>query len=643
MLSSMRRRVLSLPRFWKRALLVGFDFFALALALWVSFSLRFDRWNLPATIDEWLIIASAPVIAIPVFIRMGLYRAVVRYIPERAIWTIFKAMAIAAILWVLVAFLSAMAGRGYVPRSVPIIYWTIGALVITSSRFAAKWLFWPTSRQDKKNRPAVVIYGAGEAGTQLAISLRASHLVIGFLDDDPNLHRREVAGVRVYPPSHLPTLISEYGIKQVILSMPSLTTARRREIVENVSRYHIKVQSLPALTDLATGKYLVSQIREIEIDDLLGRSSVPPDLDLIKTMVVGRTIMVTGAGGSIGSELCRKIAQWSPQRLVLFEANEFALYRIDRELANKDLAVVSALGSVTDAQRVEEAIKEHGIDVVFHAAAHKHVPLVEANALEGIKNNVFGTKTVVDAAYRLGVKNFVLISTDKAVRPTNVMGATKRWAELIVREKAAEATRNQTGQKFCAVRFGNVLGSNGSVVPLFKEQIAQGGPLTLTDRAMTRYFMSIAEAAELIVQAGALSEGGDVFLLDMGEPVLVSDLAENMIRLAGFSVRNNESPDGDIEIVEVGKRPGEKLYEELFYDATSATPTKHPKILRGLSQLGEPDSITRRTDELASMVAEQDERGARTVLFQLIAERDSGQGNGVDPRPAPHLFLASTK
>lgn len=643
MLSSMRKRILSLSRLWKRALLVSFDFIALAMALWISFSLRFDRWVLPTTLDEWLIIASAPLIAIPVFVRMGLYRAVVRYMPERVIWTIFQAMAIAAVLWVLVAFLSAMAGRGFVPRSVPIIYWTIGTLVITSSRFAAKWLFWPATRRGAQKRPPVVIYGAGEAGTQLAISLRLSHSVVGFLDDDPNLHRREVAGVKVYPPSYLPALISEYDVKQAILSIPSLTASRRREIVESLNRHHIKVQSLPALTDLATGKYLVSQIREIEIDDLLGRSSVPPDLDLIKSMIVGRTIMVTGAGGSIGSELCRKIAQWSPQRLVLFEANEFALYRIDKELANKDLAIVPALGSVTDAQRVEEVIKEHGVDVLFHAAAHKHVPLVEANALEGIKNNIFGTKAVVDAAYHLGVQNFVLISTDKAVRPTNVMGATKRWAELIVREKAAEAEKNNTGQKFCAVRFGNVLGSNGSVVPLFKEQIAQGGPLTLTDHAMTRYFMSIAEAAELIVQAGALSEGGDVFLLDMGEPVLVSDLAENMIRLAGFSVRSNDNPQGDIEIVEIGKRPGEKLYEELFYDATSATPTKHPKILRGLSPLGQPDSIVKRTDELASMVTDQNERGARTVLFRLIAERDSRNDTGAPPRPtSPHLYVANT-
>lgn len=642
MLSSMRRRILSLPRIGKRALLVSFDFTALALALWASFSLRFERWTLPTSLDEWLIIVSAPLIAIPVFWRMGLYRAVVRYMPERVIWTIFQAMTVAAILWVMVAFLSAMAGRGFVPRSVPIIYWTIGALVITSSRFAAKWLFWPSSRQGTNKLPSVVVYGAGEAGTQLATSLRSSHFVVAFLDDDPNLHRREVAGVRVYPPSYLGTLIREYDVKQVILSIPSLTTTRRREIVESVSRHHVKVQSLPALADLATGKYLVSQIREIEVDDLLGRSSVPADLELVGPMIVGRSIMVTGAGGSIGSELCRKIAQWRPQRLVLLEANEFALYRIDRELAQKELAVVPILGSVTDAPLIEQTLREHGIDVLFHAAAHKHVPLVESNALEGIKNNVFGTRVVVDAAYRLGVKNFVLISTDKAVRPTNVMGATKRWAELIVREKAAEAVEQNTGQKFCAVRFGNVLGSNGSVVPLFKEQIAQGGPLTLTDRAMTRYFMSIAEAAELIVQAGGLSEGGDVFLLDMGEPVLISDLAENMIRLAGFSVRSDENPQGDIEIIEIGKRPGEKLYEELFYDSTSATPTRHPKILRGPSQLEQLGVISERADELARMVANQDEAGARRVLFKLISDRDSRRDAGSISESASNRLVTAT-
>ncbi|UYQ72604.1 polysaccharide biosynthesis protein [Pelagibacterium flavum] len=623
MFSVLRKRVLALPRFWKRVILVGFDFGALAFVLWASYSLRYDRWDLPNSLDEWVIIASAPLIAIPIFIRMGLYRAVVRYLPERALWTIVKAMTLAAILWVVLAFLSAMTGRGFVPRSVPIIYWTLGTLVITGSRLIAKWVFWPSGRKALLKRPAVVIYGAGEAGTQLATSLRNSHFIAGFLDDDPALHRRDVAGIKVFPPSHLPSLVRDYGVKQVILSIPSVSAARRKEIVRDISQHGIKVQSLPGITDLVTGKYLVSQIHEIEIDELLGRSSVPPDLDLIRQMIVGRTIMVTGAGGSIGSELCRKIAQWRPQRLVLFESNEFALYKIEMELAaEKDVAAVPVLASVTNEQRVVRAIKEHGVDVVFHAAAHKHVPLVEANALEGIYNNVFGTKTVADAAFSNGVKDFVLISTDKAVRPTNVMGATKRWAELIVREKAAQAQQANTGQRFCAVRFGNVLGSNGSVVPLFKEQIAKGGPITLTDRAMTRYFMSIQEAAELIVQAGSLSEGGDVFLLDMGEPILITDLAENMVRLAGLTVRTDENPEGDIEIIAVGKRPGEKLYEELFYDQSTAIGTRHPKIMRGTATKPIDDVLSAHIAKMSEALDNQNEQEARHLLFELITLRD---------------------
>lgn len=621
MIEYLQKRVLSLPRPLKRLLLVCFDAVSLMTAIWASFALRFDRWNPPRDLDEVAIVLSAPLIAIPIFARMGLYRAVVRYLPERAIWKMLQAVTLAVLVWVLMAFLSEMTGRGVVPRSVPIIYWALAAIAVIGSRFAAKWLFWPKARKAQLQKQAVVIYGAGEAGTQLALSLRDSHFVVGFLDDDPALHRREAVGLRIYAPSHLPTLIRDYGVKQVIISIPSLASSRRKEIINDISGHGVKVQSLPGITDLVTGKYLVSQIREIEIDELLGRSSVPPDIELIRNMIVGRTIMVTGAGGSIGSELCRKIAQWSPQRLVLFEANEFALYKIDKELTGeRDVAVVPLLGSVTDAQRVEQAISDHGVNVVFHAAAHKHVPLVEANALEGIRNNVFGTKIVADAAYRLAVKDFVLISTDKAVRPTNVMGATKRWAELIIREKAAQAAREGTGQRFCAVRFGNVLGSNGSVVPLFKEQIAKGGPVTLTDRAMTRYFMSIQEAAELIVQAGALSDGGDVFLLDMGEPVLISDLAENMIRLAGLSVRSEDNPEGDIEIIEVGKRPGEKMFEELFYDDASATKTTHPKILRGIAAGG--GSIAGELDTLRLALEEQNEQSARNVLFELIAASD---------------------
>jgi FlaA1/EpsC-like NDP-sugar epimerase len=395
-----------------------------------------------------------------------------------------------------------------------------------------------------------------------------------------------------------------------------LTATRRKEIVALVSGHGIKIRTVPPVSDLVSGKYLVSQTREIEIDELLGRSTVPADPDLVRSMIAGRTIMVTGAGGSIGSELCRMIVKWSPQRLILFEANEF--YQIDRELGTiKDSSVIPVLGSITDHRSIQNTIRKYGIQVVFHAAAYKHVPLVEANALEGIRNNVLGTQNVARAALNNGVESFVLISSDKAVRPTNVMGATKRWAELIVNSASVEASARQGGQRFCAVRFGNVLGSNGSVVPLFKEQIANGGPVTLTDPDMTRYFMSIHEAAELIIQAGQLSTGGDIFLLEMGEPVLIRDLAENMVRLAGFTLRSEHTPEGDIEIVTTGKRPGEKMYEEMFYDNANVERTRHPKIMRAPRSA----NIAVLDDWMGKLVAtldEENEADARRILFEAI-------------------------
>lgn len=618
MIDTLRNRILTLPRRWKQTILVAFDFAALSFALWVSFCLRVDNWYSPRNPDQWAVIFSAPLVALPVFIRMGLYRAVVRYLPERAMWTILQAMALATTGWVLLVFLSEMAGRGIVPRSVPIIYFGIGTFVVAGSRFMAKWLFAPRSKTQPSVHKAVVIYGAGDAALQLVHSLRNTHRIVGFLDDNPLLHRRELAGVKVYRPDQLEELINLHDVSDIILSIPSLSAARRKEIVKSVSKHGLTIRALPSIVDMVTGKYLVSQIKEIDVVELLGRSSVPPDPELIKHMTIGRSIMVTGAGGSIGSELCRKIAQWKPQRLVLFEANEFALYQIERELAEvQDLIIVPVLGSVMDEPRVKQVLAENDIKVVFHAAAHKHVPLVEANALEGIKNNVFGTSVIAEAAYAQGVEHFVLISTDKAVRPTNVMGATKRWAELIVSNLATRAKLTGSSQRFCAVRFGNVLGSNGSVVPLFKKQISVGGPVTLTDSAMTRYFMSIQEAAELIVQAGALSEGGDVFLLDMGEPMLISDLAENMVRLAGLSIRNENNPHGDIEMVVTGKRPGEKMYEELFYDSASALHTEHAKIMRSASREEGIDTLSALA-EIRGAVDLQDEMQARHILFDLV-------------------------
>lgn len=618
MIDRIRARTLALPRRGKQTVLVIFDFISISFAMWASFSLRYDSWYAPSTLDYWAIIVSPSIIAIPIFIRMGLYRAVVRYLPERAMLTILQAVLATTIAWVLLIFLSQMAVRFVVPRSVPIIFFGISTFMIAGSRFAAKWTFLPKRDRVKADQRAVVIYGAGEAGMQLAQSLRSTHRIVGYLDDNPNLHRRELAGVRVYPPGELKVLMNEYDVKDVILSIPSLSAQRRKEIVSAVSTSGLKLLALPSIVDLVTGKYLVSQIKEIDVVELLGRSSVPPDPELIRKMIVGRSIMVTGAGGSIGSELCRKIARWKPQRLVLFEANEFALYQIERELADiAELTVIPVLGSVTERARVDQALAQNDVKVVFHAAAHKHVPLVEANAIEGIRNNVLGTKTVAEGAFDAGVASFVLISSDKAVRPTNVMGATKRWAEFIVQLQAQKAAESATGQRFSAVRFGNVLGSNGSVVPLFKEQIAHGGPITLTDAAMTRYFMSIHEAAELIVQAGSLSAGSDVFLLDMGEPVLIKDLAENMIRLAGLTVRSDVAPDGDIELIEVGKRPGEKMYEELFYDDSMAGPTRHPKIMRASGDIQGKD-VPGALAQLTLALDRENEVEARRILFEFI-------------------------
>lgn len=626
MLRSFRSQVSGMPRFWKRVILIAFDIVALSAALWLSFQLRYPSWVFPTSPDEMAVLLSASLIAIPIFIRMGLYRAVIRYIPEQSIWTIFRAMTLATIVWVMVVFLSEMAGRYAVPRSVPIIYWALGTIIIGSSRFAAKWLLWTSGRFDPAYDP-VVIYGAGEAGAQLALALRrgGNRRIVGFVDDSRSLQGRDVAGTRVFAPTQIDMLKEQYGIREIIICMPSATTAQRKDIIARISGYGLKIRTLPHIADLANGRYLISQIREIDIDELLGRSSVPPDPALLRQMIEGRIIMVTGAGGSIGSELCRLIAKWSPRQLILFEANEFALYRVERELSVfQEVQILPILGSITNADLVDHAIRDNGVQVLFHAAAHKHVPLVEANVLEGVHNNVFGTLTVADAAFTAGVESFVLISSDKAVRPTNVMGATKRWAELIVHQKAIRAKQENSGQRFCAVRFGNVLGSNGSVVPLFKEQIANGGPLTLTDPGMTRYFMSIHEAAELIVQAGALSVGGDVFLLDMGSPVRISDLAENMVRLAGLSIRDRHNPNGDLEIIITGKRPGEKMFEELFYDEASVSPTRHPKILRAPSGADVDEYTSIELEKLRTALSRWDEASARKVLFNLIVAHDTG-------------------
>ncbi|WDR05880.1 nucleoside-diphosphate sugar epimerase/dehydratase [Devosia rhodophyticola] len=605
---------------------MGFDVVALLLVLWLSYSLRLGTRFVPDD-SQLALMALAPIVALPIFVRMGLYRAVIRYLPERAIWTIFWAMTQATLIWLAILFFAEITRVVVLPRSIPVFYWMFGLIVISGSRFAAKALLWSPIRKAFQGGE-VFIYGAGSAGRELAMALRAqgSQYVAGFLDDDKALQGRDVLGIPVHAPQHLDKRIGDFGETEVLLSIPSISTERRRQIFNDLSKHEVKIRTLPAISDLASGKYLVGELREIDIDDLLGRSSVPPDPNLLREMVAHKVILISGGGGSIGSELAKLVVKWAPRKLVILEANEFVLYQIERVLKGLgDLDVIPVLGSITDATLVARTLRRHGVQVVFHAAAHKHVPLVEANVLEGVRNNVFGTQTLARAALDGGVESFVLISSDKAVRPTNVMGATKRWAELIVGHCGAIAKSEDRNQRFCAVRFGNVLGSNGSVVPLFKEQIADGGPVTLTDDRMTRYFMSIHEAAELIVQAGALSEGDDIFLLEMGEPVRVRDLAENMIRLAGLTVRDDNSPAGDIEISTIGLRPGEKLYEELFYDTNNVDRTIHPKILRAVNGAHAHNDVESALEELRQAFTDESEPEVRRILFEFI-QKDNVDG-----------------
>jgi len=604
----------------KKIMLLTADIVGLVAIVWLAFCFRFNRFFVP-NFEQTLLILAAPAIAIPIFVRMGLYRAVLRYLQERAIWTMIKAVTFANLAWVSLVFITLSYGAEGIPRTIAVLYWAGSLVGVIGSRLGLKWLLNGGIAHDThKNR--VIIYGAGDAAMQLANALSASgdRQVVGIVSDDRSLHGMEIVGIRVYPSEQLEELVSDTEAQEVIVTASSSSTRRRRELVARLGRFPVKIRVLPSIADVATGKYLVSYVRDIDIDDLLGRSPVPADPELMRSSLEGRIIMVTGAAGSIGSEVCRTIAQGNPTKLVLFEMNELGLYNIERELRRYgNFPIVPVLGSIGDARLVRRTLIEHEIRTVYHCAAYKHVPLVESNPLEGVRNNVFGTLTLVEEACAGNVQNFILISSDKAVRPTSVMGATKRWAELIVRYYGEEARKKDESRVFSSVRFGNVIGSSGSVVPLFKEQIAAGGPVTLTHEDMTRYFMSVREAAGLIVQAGALSRSGDILLLDMGEPIRIRQLAEDMIMLAGFSVRNEDNPDGDIEVVTVGMREGEKLHEELFYDPTGVTTTRHPKILRA-AQLGTTEQIPAMIAQLKLAMEHADVAAVREVLFSLIGE-----------------------
>ncbi len=569
----------SLPRSRKRAVMLSIDLIALVFSLWLAFAVR--HGNLSFNFENvWLLFLIVPVVAVPIFIRMGLYSAVVRYLGQRALMAIAQAVGIYSLALAVAGFILSIKG---VPISVYVLNGLICVVLIGTPRLIARdWLMrskmgWSLKTSSRK---PVAIYGAGSAGIQLALALGSSRemRVAAFFDDDPQLQGRQIAGINVYSPSQLVEVVRVTKARDVLLAIPSVSKQRRHEIIRQLEQEPLRVLTLPALADLADGKVQVADLREVDLADLLGRDAVTPHPDLLRRNIDGKAVMVTGAGGSIGSELCRQICTLGATTLVLYEISEFNLYAIEAELLqipNHPL-VVPILGSVQDQPRLERTLRKFLIATIFHAAAYKHVPMVEKNPAQGVLNNIFGTLYASYAAVSCGVETFVLISTDKAVRPTNTMGTTKRVAEMILQ---AMQTRHGNATRFTMVRFGNVLGSSGSVIPLFRQQIKDGGPVTVTDPAITRYFMTIPEAAELVIQAGAMGTGGDVFVLDMGEPVRILDLAHRMIKLSGMSLRDMEKPDGDIEVVFTGLRPGEKLYEELLIgDNVSAT--VHPRVKR---------------------------------------------------------------
>ena len=594
------------------------DVILILLAFWLSFFLRLDTFQLP---DHRMAMLGlvAPVIAIPIFIRNGLYRAVIRYMASDVIWTVLRAVTLFIMIWAMVVLFSGIPGM---PRSVVLINWVLCLIFVGGSRFVAQWLtnvYLTTLHELEENSKSkrVLIYGAGEAGIQLASGLASDRetQVVGFIDDANLLHNQLIKGIRVYSSNNLSELVKNTRAAEILLAMPSVSRGRRAEILSTLELLPVPIRTLPDIASIVSGKVKVQDVREIDIADLLGRESVPPDENLMRRNIDGRVVMVTGAGGSIGAELCRQIAMLNPKKLVLYEQSEFNLYNIDQELKKRDRGYISILGSVHDANHITEQCKFHEVDTIFHAAAYKHVPLVEANPAMGAKNNIFGTYITAQAAIAAKVKSFVLISTDKAVRPTNVMGATKRFSELVL--QSLNGTEFASETRFVMVRFGNVIDSSGSVIPLFRDQINMGGPVTVTHEEVTRYFMTIPEASQLVIQAGAMGQGGEVFVLDMGEPVKIYDLAIKMVKLSGLTLKEGENGDGDIEIEFSGLRPGEKLYEELLI-GDHVSKTQHNRIMMANEKFLPWGEIETKLDLLERAVQQGNAKQIKGVLSSVV-------------------------
>jgi FlaA1/EpsC-like NDP-sugar epimerase len=609
-------RLAHLPRARKRIIMLLADGVGIPLTLWIAIALRLGSVLHHVNGPKW-IYPAALLASVPVFIRMGLYRAVVRYLGPRAVFTVATGVSTSVIL--LAVFISIWPQRA-VPYSALAIYWALALIYVGGTRFLVRGLLnfrWSSGTQ------RVAIYGAGAAGVQLATGLARSgrYHPVAFIDDNVSMHGSTINGLEVFGLGSLPDLVRDEGVTAVMLALPSQSRRRRQEILKTLEPYSLLVQTVPDYGDILAGHARVEDVRDVDAGDLLGRDPVPPNAKLLDACIRGKVVMVTGAGGSIGSELCRQIVKLQPTQLLLFEMSELALYNIEREVRllvqteQLPVEVIGLLGNAHHRHRLKEILQTFGVRTIYHAAAYKHVPIVEHNVVEGIYNNTLGTWNAAEAALECKVETFVLISTDKAVNPTNVMGATKRFAEIVLQGLHQRGSHT----RFCMVRFGNVLESSGSVVPLFREQIRRGGPVTVTHKDVIRYFMTIPEAAQLVLQAGSMGKGGDVFVLDMGKPVRIVDLARRMISLMGLTVRDEENPDGDIEVVYTGLRPAEKLFEELLI-GTNVTGTEHQMIMRAMEHSLPWAHVQDILEELSVALGRSDCEKAVHLLMQTVAE-----------------------
>jgi FlaA1/EpsC-like NDP-sugar epimerase len=607
------QRLVELPRNIKQSGILLADMVFVVIALWLAASYPKGPLEIQPGAVELFCAGVTLIASAVIFLRLGLYRAVIRFMGQQAIWAIISAVSYSTLILGATVFFT----RADVSRSAPFLYWAVAMVLIGGSRLIVRAFYQARMRSSSRN---VVIYGAGESGRQLLTALHHGnqYRVVAFVDDDPAAQRTVINGMQVIAPDDLEQVVEQHNVTQVLLAIPSVSAERRRAIINSLVGLPVHVRTVPKINELVSGKASVNQIQDIDLDDLLGREPVPPHPELIDRCITDRVVMVTGAGGSIGAELCRQILAARPRTLILLDNSEYALYQIDRELRAalqpqaSATEIVSLLGSVRDQARVEAVFRTYMVETVYHAAAYKHVPLVEHNVAEGVANNVFGTLHAAEAARAAGVETFVLVSTDKAVRPTNIMGASKRLAELILQALAKE----ETPTRFCMVRFGNVLGSSGSVVPLFREQIEVGGPVTVTHPEVSRYFMSIQEAAQLVLQASAMGTGGDVFVLDMGEPVRIVDLAKRMIRLSGHEIGASGQSPVDIDFI--GLRPGEKLHEELLL-GTSVTGTGHPMIMRAEEESLTFVQISELMEDLRRYCNAMDCRGILQVLERAVS------------------------